>query len=482
MSNDPAAAPWWLILTALIGSISGLFGIYWDEAWHTDIGRDTFWSPPHLFIYGGIAAVGLAVAVWTRIGLRSGKIRRPTLIAISGAVLTIASGPIDEWWHVTFGRDAVVWSPPHMAALVGVILLVGSLFVEGARFPGRSGRAFTTLASAGLLAAVLIAVYEYEGDVPQFSVTLYLPVLAGLSSLAFAMTRRVRHGVTLPATRAAAAYTGLMIGVVAVLALLGHSVPAFTIILGPAIVFDLAGRSRSQLARAAVFSASLFALYVPYLNIVQRGVHLSAGDVAAGLPAAVVLSWGALIAVEGTREMSRRVAVAVATMLLLMIPGTALAHDPGFGDEVAEVRLHAEIVGTTAVINGHVAGIDCSSLETIRLVGRRAGRTMEGDLSLSGCTLSGGVELPDRGRWFIYTEVVQSGTLLEAWIAANVGGTGTAYQRDTTLYLAPIRTNPPLKYVVGVVLYVVALGALVYMVRTVRAAGRALQAADPDRV
>lgn len=482
MSNDPAAAaPWWLILTALTGSISGLFGIYWDEAWHTDIGRDTFWSPPHLFIYGGIAAVGLAVAVWTWIGLRSGKIRRPMVIAISGALLTIASGPIDEWWHVAFGRDAVVWSPPHMAALVGVILLVGSLLIEGARFPGRSGRAFATLASAGLLAAVLIAVYEYEGDVPQFPVVLYLPLLAGLSSLAFAMIRRVRQGVTLPATRAAAAYTGLMIGVVAILALLGHSLPVFTIILGPAIVFDLAGRRRSQVVRAVLFSASLFALYVPYLNLVQRGVYIPAGDVAAGLPAAVAISWGALIAVEGVQRIPRRAAVAVTTMLLLMIPGTALAHDPGFGDDVAEVRLDAEVIGTTAVITGQVGGADCPSLEAIRLVGRRAGRTMEGDLSVSKCTLSGSVELPDRGRWFIYTELVQDGAPLEAWIAANVGSSETAFQRDTTLYLASIRTSPLSKYMVGLALYAVALGALVYMVRTVHTVGRAIPAANADR-
>lgn len=470
MRNDPiAAAPWWLILTALIGSIAGLFGIYWDEAWHTDIGRDTFWSPPHLFIYGGIAAVGLAVAVWAWIGLRSGKIRRPIVIAISGAVLTIASGPIDEWWHIAFGRDAVVWSPPHMAALVGVILLVGSLLIEGAHFPGRRGSVLATLASAGLLAAVLIAVYEYEGDVPQFPIVLYLPMLVGLSSLAFAMVRRVRRSVTFPATRAAAAYTVLMVGVVAVLALLGHSLPVFSIILGPAIVFDFVSRYRSRLVRAALFSASLFALYVPYLNLVQRGVYVTAGDVAAGLPAAVVLCLAALIAVEGgVPRIPRRAAATVATLLLLIIPGTALAHDPGFGDDVAEVRLHAEILGTTAVVTGQVVGADCPSLETTRLLARRAGRTVEGNLTRSECALSGSVELPDRGRWFIYSEVTQHGVPLEAWIAANVGSSETAFQRDTTLYLASIRTNPLSKYVVGLALYAVALGALIYMIRTVR--------------
>lgn len=469
MSNHQAAtAPWWLTLAALAGWISGLFGIYWDEAWHTDVGRDTFWSPPHLFIYGGVAIVGIAVAIWTWIGLRQGSIRRPMVIALAGVVLTLASGPIDEWWHVAFGRDAVVWSPPHMAALTGVVLLVGSLLIEGARFPGRRGSIFTTLASSGLLAALLIAVYEYEGDVPQFPIFLYLPLLAGISSLAFAIIRRVRSGVSLPATRAAAVYTGLMVLVVAVLAALGHSLPAFTIILGPAIVFDLASRNRSPMVRAALFSATLFALYVPYLNLVQRGIYLNASDVAIGLPAALLLSWAALMAVEGRIRLPRRLPAVAAGLVLFLLPGTALAHDPGFGDDIAPLSLQAEVRGTTAFITGELSQIDCARLAPVRLIARRAGTISEGALSLSGCQLAGTVELPDRGRWFIYTELDQEGVLSEGWIAAKVGGDTTSFQRDTTIYLASIRTAPLSKYLVGVTLYVVSIGAMTYMVRTVR--------------
>ncbi|TSC78387.1 MAG: hypothetical protein G01um101433_263 [Parcubacteria group bacterium Gr01-1014_33] len=46
---------WYLELLFLAGIIStsmGLTGAYWDVGWHFDYGRDTFWSPPHLFIYG----------------------------------------------------------------------------------------------------------------------------------------------------------------------------------------------------------------------------------------------------------------------------------------------------------------------------------------------------------------------------------------------------------------------------------------------
>lgn len=469
MSNrQTSTTPWWLILAGLAGWISGLFGIYWDEAWHTDVGRDTFWSPPHLFVYGGVLMVGVAVATWTWIGLRQGGIRRPMVIALAGTVLTLASGPIDEWWHVAFGRDAVVWSPPHMAALTGVVLLVGSLLIEGARFPGRRGRIFTTLASSGLLAALLIAIYEYEGDVPQFPIVLYLPLLAGISSLAFAIIRRVCGGVSLPATRAAGVYTVLIVLVVAVLAALGHSLPAFTIILVPAIVFDLASRNRSPLIRAGVYSVTLFAIYVPYLNLVHRGVYVTAADVAIGLPAALLVSWAALIAVEGRIRLPWRPLAVAAGLLPFLLPGTALAHDPGFGDDTALVSLQAEVRGTTAFITGEITDIHCAQLEPVRLVARRAGTVSEGALSISGCQLAGTIELPDRGRWFIYTELVQSATLVEGWIAAKVGDDTSSLQRDTTLYVASIRTTPLSKYLVGVALYVVSIGAMTYMVRTVR--------------
>jgi hypothetical protein len=35
-------------LAVIIGAITALIGVYWDDAWHTDIGRDSFWSPPDM--------------------------------------------------------------------------------------------------------------------------------------------------------------------------------------------------------------------------------------------------------------------------------------------------------------------------------------------------------------------------------------------------------------------------------------------------
>lgn len=46
--------------------------------------------------------------------------------------MTLATLPVDGAWHAAFGRDAVLWSPPHMLAVFGgLALLVG--FLTGAQ-------------------------------------------------------------------------------------------------------------------------------------------------------------------------------------------------------------------------------------------------------------------------------------------------------------------------------------------------------------
>ena len=48
----------WVVLG---GKLLGAWGLTWDTQWHLLIGRDTFWIPPHLMMYGGVTA-GLLVA------------------------------------------------------------------------------------------------------------------------------------------------------------------------------------------------------------------------------------------------------------------------------------------------------------------------------------------------------------------------------------------------------------------------------------
>src|ERR1017187_23519 len=45
-----ASVPWY-ISTCVIAITSASIGGIWDISWHKSIGRDTFWTAPHMLIY-----------------------------------------------------------------------------------------------------------------------------------------------------------------------------------------------------------------------------------------------------------------------------------------------------------------------------------------------------------------------------------------------------------------------------------------------
>src|SRR5256712_5278394 len=53
--------------------------------------------------------------------MRVGPFRAELGLAIVGlgALAVILAGPLDEVWHRAFGRDVDIWSPPHIAGVVG---------------------------------------------------------------------------------------------------------------------------------------------------------------------------------------------------------------------------------------------------------------------------------------------------------------------------------------------------------------------------
>jgi hypothetical protein len=157
----------WVTALGIAGSMTGALGAYWDVAWHVDRGRETFWSPPHLMIYGGILSVSVAILVSVALAeggagmaLRSHRGLRFTLLA---AALTLASAPFDEAWHALFGLDVSIWSPPHLVLLFGsalAMLGVALLYAEGPATRVR-GPAVALLAGAALL-SLGIFVLEFE--------------------------------------------------------------------------------------------------------------------------------------------------------------------------------------------------------------------------------------------------------------------------------------------------------------------------------
>jgi hypothetical protein len=113
------AALGFLAMSAVLGMAGGT----WDAAWHVTLRRETFWTPPHLLLYGGttlaLGAALLGVAgAWVR-GLSVWEVERGFAVAVLGALVVIGAAPVDDFWHRTFGRDVDVWSFPHLVALVG---------------------------------------------------------------------------------------------------------------------------------------------------------------------------------------------------------------------------------------------------------------------------------------------------------------------------------------------------------------------------
>jgi hypothetical protein len=133
-----ARPPAGLLALVVAAGSAGLFATYWDDAWHTDLGRDQATIPPHLLLYGSMAVIGRIVTAWGLLALRrshslAAVLRQPPLLlAAAGGTVTLAALPIDAAWHAAFGRDAVLWSPSHMLAVFGTLaLLVG--FLTGGR-------------------------------------------------------------------------------------------------------------------------------------------------------------------------------------------------------------------------------------------------------------------------------------------------------------------------------------------------------------
>jgi hypothetical protein len=85
----PVGAVW----TVVGGGVSGLVATYWDDGWHTEIGRDSVFIPPHLLLYGSIGIVGAVLAGWALTVLwRTRSVR--AILATPGLALAVAAGVV----------------------------------------------------------------------------------------------------------------------------------------------------------------------------------------------------------------------------------------------------------------------------------------------------------------------------------------------------------------------------------------------------
>ncbi len=125
----------WYIWCYVAAVSSAAIGGPWDISWHMSIGRDTFWSPPHIFIYlcgvlGGLGSAYLILAntFSTNAPLAGATVRMwgfrgplGAFLAAWGAVAMLTSAPYDDWWHNAYGLDTKILSPPHVVLLFGLL-------------------------------------------------------------------------------------------------------------------------------------------------------------------------------------------------------------------------------------------------------------------------------------------------------------------------------------------------------------------------
>jgi hypothetical protein len=304
-----ARVPWYLWCSALAVT-SAYVGGYWDISWHRSIGRDTFWSAPHMAIYacGILAGIASGYLILTTtfgrggptqdVSVRIWGLRGPlgAFISAWGGVAMLASAPFDNWWHNAYGLDVRIISPPHMVLAAGffgieigtVMLLLA--FMNRARPELRPAltRLFLYVGGTVLCESLLIKL-EYISRSDQHNALFYTVVGMGtpfiLAALAIASERRWA------CTIMTAVYTAFALGFLWILPLfpaepkLGpvyrqvtHFIPwEFPLLLlVPAFVTDLilqrTGGWRPAL-RAAVAGLAFFAVFIavqwPFANFLQ---------------------------------------------------------------------------------------------------------------------------------------------------------------------------------------------------------------------
>jgi hypothetical protein len=123
----------WVVWSVLAATVSAVAGDVWDISWHISVGRDTFWTPPHVLVQlcaaiGGLTALYLVLRTTFSADERERAasvgvfgLRAPFGAFVSGwgALTMIFSAAFDNWWHEAYGLDVKVISPPHTVLILG---------------------------------------------------------------------------------------------------------------------------------------------------------------------------------------------------------------------------------------------------------------------------------------------------------------------------------------------------------------------------
>jgi len=278
----PVSTPSWPLYAVLFSSACIVVGLLWDISWHSTVGRDTFWTLPHLLEQLGAIVAGVSCG-WLVLhttfeatsARRAAAVRfwgfygpLGAWVTIWGTLVMIASAPFDDWWHNAYGLDVKIVSPPHMVLALGMIAIeVGAILMAlaaqnratVAEAVHRMGWAYA-IAGGILLTMVATVLTEYASRPNEMHSPLFYQVAGGafpLFLVAFARSGRLRY----PATTAAVIYMAIVLAMMWTLQLfpgqpllapiyrpVTHMVPPHfpLLLVVPALAVDLMARRRGR--------------------------------------------------------------------------------------------------------------------------------------------------------------------------------------------------------------------------------------------
>ncbi len=262
----------------LYALVQASVGLAWDIRWHGAVGRDSFWSPPHLLMYSGITVAGLvclAIVLQTMLRYRHGQpaVTDATTVAVCGAfhgplgfvlagfgLLTmLAAAPFDNFWHELYGIDVTLWAPFHVMGLVGgALAALGAIYAVAAEAARARSHGWVRWRLGGYSGLDLLALFAISG------------LLTGL--LTFAQPAAWQYP-TLDIGRARVlSYPGLL---------------ALAVGLLGVVYVRLAGRPGAATLMIAMYAARqlVLAILVPWairVTVAQQGLDYRVGTVEPG--------------------------------------------------------------------------------------------------------------------------------------------------------------------------------------------------------
>lgn len=399
------------VLTAWIVVASAgvaMLGFHWDIAWHTVYVRDRFATWPHLLILGSLAG-GLVAASLRRRPARGtarpswvAVIRgnRGAALALTATMATILALNVDDWWHVLFGFDITLWSPPHLVLSLGfLMMLLGGLTELADR---GTDRRLLACVPGLMVATASLLVLEFELGFLHYDMHWEPLALAAMMGAGLALAHGVSAlawaGTIAGAAAVAARLTGLALNAVAGVAL--PTPPVGLIAAG--FAFDVGRRwlRRRGLATGPSAAAAAVIAWLPMLavTVAHRRLFGRTWWTSALVPRALV--FGVVGAALG----------AAAGMWLARFARAAEAPQPASADPVRgrlrrAVRPVVAGLVVTAVIGltGRVVLDDWSPDAVVAELARQDGDLV---LTIPGATaadwagvIGGRADRPERTEW-----------------------------------------------------------------------------------